>query len=79
MYKRQGLHWIDLGISGLNSKAKTMDDAVHNAAPRSVGEPLPAPEIHPDDLKLMIEWMKTQELDEVGNELVEEAQDLIHA
>ena len=74
-----GLHWIDLGISGLNSQAQTMDDAVHNAAPRSVGEPLPAPEIHPDDLKLMIEWMKTQELDGVGNELVDEAQDLIHA
>lgn len=74
-----GLHWIDLGISGLNSQAQTMDDAVHNAAPRSVGEPLPAPEIHPDDLKLMIEWMETQELDEVGNELVDEAQDLIHA
>ena len=56
-----------------------MDDAVHNAAPRSVGEPLPAPEIHPDDLKLMIEWLKTQELDEVGNELLDEAQDLFQA
>jgi len=74
-----GLHWIDLGMSNVSSTAQSMDDAVHNAAPRSVGVALPEPAIHPDDLKIMVEWMQSQELDEVGLDLIKEAQDLLQS
>ncbi len=68
-----GMHWIDLGIGNISNQAQTMDDAVHNAAPRSVGEPLPEPAIHPDDLQAMVLWLECQDLPEIGRVLLNEA------
>ena len=74
-----GLHWVDIGVSNVSAQAQTMDDAVHNAAPRSVGEPLPIPAIHPDDLTIMINWLNEQQLDEIGEALVAEAQERLQS
>ncbi|MEE2758581.1 MAG: hypothetical protein VYA86_01215 [Candidatus Thermoplasmatota archaeon] len=72
-----GLHWIDLGIGNITPNAQRMDDAVNNAKPRSVGDPLPEATVSPDDVMIMIEWMEGQELDEVGQSLLTEAQELV--
>ncbi len=74
-----GLHWVDIGVSNVSTQAQTMDDAVHNAAPRSVGEPLPIPAIHPDDLRIIINWLNEQQLDEIGEALVAEAQERLQS
>lgn len=74
-----GLHWVDIGVSNVSTQAQTMDDAVHNAAPRSVGEPLPVPAIHPDDLTIMINWLNEQQLDEIGEALVAEGQERLQS
>ena len=74
-----GLHWIDLGLGSISDSAITMDEAVMNAAPRSVGEPIPNAEIHPNDLSAIVEWMLDQELDEIGASIVAEAQDLLQS
>lgn len=74
-----GLHWIDLGLANVSVQAQRMDDAVNNAAPRSVGEPLPEPSIHPEDLQIMKQWMEDQDLDEIGNAIVEEAQERLQS
>ena len=74
-----GLHWVDLGISNVTREAQSMDDAVHNAAPRSVGEPLPKPAIHPDDLCIMLNWLMEQQLDDIGQTLISEAQELLQS
>ena len=74
-----GLHWIDLGLGSISDSAITMDEAVMNAAPRSVGEPIPNAEINPNDLSTIVEWMLDQELDEIGASIVAEAQDLLQS
>ena len=74
-----GLHWIDLGLGSISHSAITMDEAVMNAAPRSVGEPIPKAEIHPNDLSTIVEWMLDQELDEIGTSVVAEAQDFLQS
>jgi hypothetical protein len=74
-----GMHWIDLGVNNVTTQAQCMDDAVHNAAPRSVGEAMPEPAIHPGDLKIMVEWMQSQDLDEIGLALIAEAQEILHS
>ena len=74
-----GLHWIDLGLGSISDSAITMDEAVMNAAPRSVGEPIYKAEINPNDLTSIVEWMLDQELDEIGASIVAEAQDLLQS
>tara|TARA_B100000609_G_scaffold149982_1_gene121426 strand:- start:7091 stop:7669 length:579 start_codon:yes stop_codon:yes gene_type:complete len=74
-----GLHWVDIGLSNVSLQAQSMDDAVHNAAPRSVGDPLPKPAIHPDDLSIMVNWLNEQKLDEIGESLVSEAQERLQS
>ena len=74
-----GKYYVDLGISNVTREAQSMDDAVHNAAPRSVGEPLPKPAIHPDDLCIMLNWLMEQQLDDIGQTLISEAQELLQS
>ena len=68
-----GLHWVDLGLSEVSSEAPQMHTAIESAAPRSVGEPKPRVWVHPNDLKLMCEWLKPRTDDSVARALLDDA------
>ena len=56
-----GLHWIDLGLTEVNSDAQDMTSAIENAAPRSAGETKSRVWIHPDDLRNMCSWIEVRD------------------
>ena len=76
-----GLHWIDLGLSEVSTDAPTMDDAIRSAKPRSAGEPMHRVWIHPDDLKLMYEWLQNRvdDDDDEGMTVISDAGQFIHS
>ncbi len=71
-----GLQWIDLGLSEVSLEAPMMDIAVHSATPRSIGEPMPRAWVHPNDLRELSEWLDGRVHDEIGLELLKEAQSM---
>ncbi|MBN16759.1 MAG: hypothetical protein CMB37_01180 [Euryarchaeota archaeon] len=67
-----GLHWIDVGLEHVSDNAATMEQAITNASPRSIGEKFPNVAINRDDLRYMVDWLNEQECaDETG--LLDEA------
>ena len=55
-----GLHWIDLGLTEVSTDAPEMNTAIESAVPRSAGQPKPRVWIHPNDLNMMYEWLKSR-------------------
>tara|TARA_B100001029_G_scaffold36956_1_gene28298 strand:- start:658 stop:1527 length:870 start_codon:yes stop_codon:yes gene_type:complete len=55
-----GLHWIDLGLTEVNSDAQDMSTAIENATPRSAGEAKPRVWVHPDDVREICSWIETR-------------------
>ncbi len=68
-----GLHWIDLGLTEVSTDAPQMHTAIESAAPRSVGEPKPRVWVHPNDIKMMCEWIKSRTDDSVAHSLLNDA------
>ena len=71
-----GLQWIDLGLSEVSVEAPIMDIAVQSATPRSIGEPMPRAWVHPNDLRELSAWLDGRVHDEIGLELLQEAQSM---
>lgn len=71
-----GLQWIDLGLSDVSHDAPTMDTVVASASPRSIGDPNPRAWINPSDLQDLLAWLDGNVDDEIGLELLNEAQSI---
>ena len=52
-----GLHWLDLGLTSVDSNSKLMTERVEQAKPREAGEPRKQLNIHPDDVRVMLDWV----------------------
>ncbi len=74
-----GLHWIDLGLTEISKDAPTMDSAIHNASPRSAGDPKQRVWIHPDDLDTMCKWIEPRVVDELGLKVLDDATQAIQS
>jgi hypothetical protein len=68
-----GLHWIDLGLTAVSSEAPQMTAAIEAAAPRSAGEPKDRVWIHPSDLEIMYQWLRSRVDDVVANRVLDDA------
>ena len=55
-----GLHWIDIGLTEVSTDAPEMNLAIESAVPRSAGESKSRVWIHPNDLKMMCEWIESR-------------------
>ena len=74
-----GLQWIDLGLGDVSDEAPTMDTVVESASPRSIGEPNPRAWINPCDLQELMEWLDGNVDEEIGLELLQEAQSVFQS
>ena len=68
-----GLHWIDIGLTEVSSDAPEMNTAIESAVPRSAGDPKPRVWIHPNDLKMMYEWLESRTDDPGAISVLEDA------
>lgn len=68
-----GLHWIDLGLTEVSIDAPEMHTAIESAVPRSAGDPKPRVWIHPNDLKMMYEWIESRTDDSEAIAVLEDA------
>ena len=68
-----GLHWIDIGLTEVSSDAPEMNTAIESAVPRSAGDPKPRVWIHPNDLKMMYEWLESRTDDSGAKSVLEDA------
>ena len=68
-----GLHWIDIGLTEVSSDAPEMNTAIESAVPRSAGDPKPRVWIHPNDLKMMYEWLESRTDDSGAISVLEDA------
>ena len=73
-----GLHWIDLGLTDVSTDAPKMQFAIETAAPRSVGEPKARVWIHPSDLEMMCEWIRTRIEDKDAIAVLDDAHQALH-
>ena len=73
-----GLHWIDLGLTDVSTDAPKMQFAIETAAPRSVGEPKARVWIHPSDLEMMYEWIRTRIEDKDAIAVLDDAHQALH-
>ena len=68
-----GLHWIDLGLTEVSTDAPEMHTVIESAVPRSAGDPKPRVWIHPNDLKMMYEWIESRTDDSEAIAVLEDA------
>ena len=61
-----GLHWLDIGLTSVDSDSKLMTERVEQAKPRKAGEPRKQLNIHPDDVRMLLDWVLESPVEVTG-------------
>jgi hypothetical protein len=62
-----GLHWLDLALSSVESDSILMSEMVEKAKPRKAGEPRESISVHPEDIRVILDWVLTSPIEVTGN------------